>query len=118
MSQPLSSLFVRAVQDRLEQVTSEDMRALARLYLRSRRLQQKIAELREAGARRCQHWTKALTGSLYLQQISAVLARRSSQRKQLCLSSGHGTILEGQNLPQTLPETDGVRDRCGGIPVL
>ncbi len=36
----------------------------------------------------------------------------------LYLSSGHGTTLERQNLPQTLPEADGVRDRCGGIPVL
>lgn len=82
MSQPLASLFLRTVQDRLEHSASEDMGALARLYLRSRRLPQEIAEWREASERWRQHWAEALMGSLYLQQISAVLAWWSSQRKQ------------------------------------
>jgi hypothetical protein len=47
----------------LEQIASEDMRALARLYLRARRMQQEIAELREASQRRRQRRAEALLQS-------------------------------------------------------
>jgi hypothetical protein len=47
----------------LEHIVNDDMRALARLYLRAKRLQKKITELREASERRCQQRAVAVWGS-------------------------------------------------------
>jgi hypothetical protein len=47
----------------LEQIASEDMRALARLYLRARRMRQEIADLREAAEQRRQRRAEAFLRS-------------------------------------------------------
>jgi hypothetical protein len=47
----------------LEHIVNDDMRALARLYLRARRLEQEIAELRQASERRRQRRAAALWGT-------------------------------------------------------
>mgnify|MGYP001095668175 CR=1 FL=1 len=44
----------------LEHIVNDDILALARLYLRARRLKQEIAELRQASERRCQQKATAL----------------------------------------------------------
>jgi hypothetical protein len=46
----------------LEHIVSEDMAALARLYLRIERMRQEMGELREASERRRQRWANALWG--------------------------------------------------------
>ena len=46
-----------------EHIVNEDMRVLARLYLRARRLEQEIAELRQASERRRQRRAAALWGT-------------------------------------------------------
>ncbi|MHC4520291.1 MAG: hypothetical protein ACYTAS_17005, partial [Planctomycetota bacterium] len=47
----------------LEHIVNDDMRALTRLYVRAKRLQQEIAELRKASERRCQQRAVAIWGS-------------------------------------------------------
>jgi hypothetical protein len=46
----------------LEHIVNDDMRALARLYLRARRLQKEIAELQQASEKRRQRRAAALWG--------------------------------------------------------
>jgi len=46
-----------------EHIVNEDMRVLARLYLRARRLEREIAELRQASERRRQQRAAALWGT-------------------------------------------------------
>jgi hypothetical protein len=47
----------------LDQIADDDMRALARLYLRAKRMRQEIAELREASERRRQRQAEAFLQS-------------------------------------------------------
>ena len=48
----------------LEHIVNDDMRALARLYLRARKMRKEVAELREASERRRQRRAEALWASL------------------------------------------------------
>jgi len=48
---------------RLEHIVNDDMLALARLYLRAKRLQEEIADLRQASERRRQRQAAALWGT-------------------------------------------------------
>ena len=47
-----------------EHIVSDDMRALARLFLRARKMQKEIAELRGAGRRRAERRTEVFVGAL------------------------------------------------------
>ena len=47
----------------LEHIANNDMRALARLYLRARRMREEIAELRQSSERRRQRKARALWAS-------------------------------------------------------